>query len=93
MLRKPKPEDLKLTIAINRVLDEMDEYGPTSPEYPKLVANLKELNTLKDNQKSSRRVSPDTLAQVLGTFAGIGLIVSYEHVHVVTSKAIGLLKK
>lgn len=93
MLRKPKPEDLKLTLAINSVLDEMDVYGPTSPEYPALIAHLKELNTLKETQKSSRRVSPDQMAQVLGTFAGVALIVSYEHVHVVTSKALTLLKK
>lgn len=93
MLRKPTTEDLKLTIAINSVLDEMDRIGPEAEKYPNLIANLKELTDLQDNKKSRRRVSPDTMAQVLGTFAGIGLIVSYEHMHVFASKAVLLLKK
>lgn len=93
MLRKPKAEDLKLTIAINRVLDDMDTYGPDSPEYPHLIAHLKELNEIKRSEKTVRRVSPDQMALIAGNLAGILFIVSYEHVHVVTSKALSLLVK
>lgn len=93
MLRKPKPEDLKLTNAINDVLDRMATVGPDTPEYPKLIVYLARLTEMKQNQKTARRVSPDQIALVLGNFAGIVFIVAYEHGHVLTSKALSLLVK
>lgn len=93
MLKKPKPEDLKLNNEINAVLDSMSVYGPDTPEYPKFIAHLRELNELRQNKKSARRVSPDTVALVLGNLGGILIVVAYEHVHVITSKGFNLLLK
>jgi hypothetical protein len=93
MLNKQKPEDLKLKNEINAVLDNMSTYGVDSPEYPRFIEHLNALNELKQNQKSARRVSPDQMALILGNLAGVIIIVGYEHLHVVTSKALSLLVK
>ena len=93
MLRKPKPEDLKLDNEINAVLDSMSVFGPDSPEYPHLIAHLDALNSLRHSKKTARRVSPDQMALVAGNLAGILVIVSYEHLHVITSKALNILVK
>lgn len=93
MIRQPKVEDLKLTLAINRVLDEMDVYGPDTPEYQQLITHLAALIELQDTKKSKRRVSPDTLAIVAGNLFGIVIIVSFEHTHALVSKATGFILK
>lgn len=72
---------------IKRVLDDMALYGPTAEEYPGLVTKLKELTEAKDVQVRKWKVSPDTLAIVLGNIAVVLVVVGYEHAHVVTSKA------
>lgn len=93
MLKKPKPEALKLNNEINAVLDSMSIYGPDSPEYAEHIRHLNALSDLKQKQKNAWKPSPDQIALVAGNFAGILIIVAYEHVHVVTSKAISLLVK
>ena len=93
MLKKPTPEDLKLNNEINAVLDSMSVYGPDSPEYAKLMGHLKELNELQHGRKTARKVSPDQMALVIGNLAGILAIISYEHLHVITSKALTTLVK
>lgn len=75
---------------IKRVLDEMEAYGPDSPEWPMLVDRLEELSKLKAEYRP-KRVNPDTRAIVLGNLAGILIIVAYEQKHVMTSKAVGFI--
>jgi hypothetical protein len=81
-----REEDRQLDVLINRVIDDMELYGPDSEEYPRLVETLKKLYKLKAQQKP-RRVSPDTVLIVLGNILGILVIVAYEEKHVITSKA------
>ena len=77
---------------IDRVLTEMNTYGPDSPEYEKLVRHLERLKDMKANERQHFVVSPDTIALVLGNLAGILIIVAYEQKHVMTSKAMGFIK-
>ena len=93
MLKKPRPEVLKLNNEINAVLESMSLYGPDSPEYAEFIRHLNALNELKQKQKAAWRPSPDQMALVIGNFAGILVIVGYEHLHVVASKALPLLVK
>lgn len=93
MLKKPKPEDLKLNNEINAVLNSMSVYGPDDPQYAKLMGHLKALNELQHSRKTARKVSPDQMALVIGNLAGVFAIISYEHLHVITSKALSLLVK
>lgn len=71
---------------IQRVVDDMAMFGPTSEEYPQLLENLERLTKLKDGEKPER-VSRDTIAVVAGNIIGILVIVAYEQKHVMTSKA------
>ena len=87
-----KIERTNLSIAINRLLTEMDTYGPDSPEYPALVAHLKTLTKIR-KAKPSYRVDPNTMALVAGNLLGILVIVAYEQKHVMVSKAKDLLLK
>jgi hypothetical protein len=87
-----KAEDTAFSTAINRLLLEMETYGPDSPEYQKFIAQLDRLMTLRKND-SSRRVSPDTLALVIGNLLGIVVIVAYEQKHVMVSKATSFILK
>ena len=66
----------------------MNMYGPDTEEYPRLMDNLERLVRLKEIKP---RVSPDTMAIVVGNLFGILIIVAYEQKHVMVSKALGFL--
>lgn len=90
---KTSAEPTKLDEEIIRLLTIMEEETPDSDEYSKTADQLIKLMKLREEISSKRRVSPDTLAVVLGNIAGIGLILSYERAHVITSKALGFVMK
>ncbi len=71
---------------IASVLNEMNEMGVDSEDYPKLLTYLERLNELKVKERREP-VSRDTVASVVGNLMGILLIVAYEQKHVMTSKA------
>lgn len=77
---------------IAAVLSEMNTYGPDSPEYPTLLANLERLSSMKNSNKNIMRISPDTLAIVGGNLLGILIIVAYEQTHPMTSKSLNFIK-
>jgi hypothetical protein len=81
---KPSPLDKQIA----SVLNDMDEYGPDSPEYPKLLKHLDKLYKMKARDRR-QHVSPDTLANVAGTLLSVLIIVGYERAHVMASKALG----
>lgn len=88
----PEPLDEKsgLEKAIDEVFREMATRSSDSDEYAKMVDQLSKLYSLKETPK---RVSPDTLAIVVGNLAGIILIVGHERMNVVTSKALSFVLK
>ena len=77
---------------IDRVLTEMNTYGPDSPEFDKQLALSGKTPRSEGKERQHHRVSPDTIALVLGNLAGILIIVAYEQKHVMTSKAMGFIK-
>jgi len=77
---------------IDRVIDEMSKLKPESKEYSTMSENLVKLNTLKDTEKSCK-VKPDTKWLVGGNLIGLGLILGYEKINIITSKAMGYLIK
>lgn len=87
--RKPD-EDSGLKTAIETVYSEMASYGSESDEYSKMVDQLSKLYSLK---VIPTRISPDTLAIVIGNLLGIILIVGHERTHIVTSKALNFVLK
>ena len=93
MLRKPKPEDLKLNNEINAVLDSMSIYGPDAPEYPALLTHLEKLQDLQKARRAHWKPSADQVLITGGSFASVIVIVAYEHLHVITSKALPIFVK
>jgi len=80
--RKPK-EPSTLEVTIEAALEALD---PHDPDYSKNVKTVERLYKLKEVDPS-RRVSPDTLAIVLGNLLGIALIITHERSHILTTKA------
>lgn len=80
----------KLDEPIRRVLEEMDVLGANSEEYQRHLDNLERLVKLQSEERGSR-ISPDTLAVVVGNLLGILTIVAYEQKHVMVSKGLGLI--
>lgn len=84
MFEVRKSADAELKTAIENVYSEMAGSDSHTTEYAKSVDQLIKLYSLKQEPK---RVSPDTLAIVLGNIIVAILIVGHERAHIVTSKA------
>lgn len=85
-----KPDALQ--IAIDEALAQLSGIDVDSDRYNEKMAKINELYKLKE-KNTPKRVSPDTMAIVIGNLAGIALILGYERAHVVTSKALGFVIK
>lgn len=90
--KKQKNEPTILDGPIQRVLDDMETYGPDSEEFPALVSYLERLMHLKA-EKRREPVSWDTIAIIGGNLLGILIVVSYERNHAMVSKALTFILK
>jgi len=77
--------------AIDQVIREMENETADSAEFAKMNKQLVKLYKLQAQTK--KRISPDTLAVVVGNLAGIMIIVNHERAHVMTSKAVQFILK
>jgi len=94
MLKKKQQEPTALDQAIDTVLSRMQYVEPESDEYGTLVSRLDKLHSMKIAQKDNRqKVSADALIAAGASILGIILIIGYERVNVVTSKALGFVAK
>lgn len=87
-----KDEAPTLQGQIDEVLLEMGSHKTYTEEYDKLLNQLERLYKLQAPEKA-RRISPDAIVAVVGNLAGIVMILNFERVHVVTSKALGFVLK
>lgn len=87
-----KKEPTKLEKAIDDLLDDMDTVTGDSDEYTKMAENLVRLTKIV-SEKTKIQISPDTVLAVAGNLAGILLILNYERVNVVATKALGFVHK
>lgn len=91
-LKRSKKEPSDLEKAIAELYSDLQSYPSDSPEYDRISNQLKKLTKLKTTEVK-RRVSPDTLALILGNAAVALIVVGYESKHVVTSKVGSFLMK
>lgn len=95
MITQPAKENTNLE-NLEKTIDElmlkMKNYEPTTPEYVQMADQLEKLYKLKEID-SKKRVSPDVLANICASLAGIFMILTYEHGRVVTSKALNFVPK
>jgi hypothetical protein len=85
-----KPDLLKE--AIDKAALELMDCEPGTEEYAKVLGQLEKLIKMNDI-KSPSKVSRDTLVLAMTNIAGIVLVLHYEHARIVTSKALGFIKK
>lgn len=91
MFTRKSTDNAALDIVLNELALEMKTLSAETDEYATMVDHMERLHKLKN--ESSRRVSPDVMATIIANLAGIGIIVGYEHVHPVTSKALAFVMK
>jgi hypothetical protein len=91
MFNNNKNKSLELDEAIQRVHDRMKYEEIDSEEYATLLQRLDKLHSIKE--ANTKRISPDTLLIVGGNLLGIVLILGYERVNVVASKALSFVMK
>lgn len=77
---------------IDNVLKFMEKYEPNSEEYSAAADNLKDLCEAR-SKKASRFIEIDTIILACTNILGIVLILNYEQIHVITTKAIGFVVK
>jgi len=84
-------ESSDLDEAIIKLKLELETYGPGDPEWDTHLDRLERLIELRSKTMPRTRISPDTMAMVVGNLLGILIIVGYEHSHVMVSKASGFI--
>jgi len=76
---------------IKRVFEELDKIVDVkSDAYKELIATLESLVSIN---KKSLKISPETIALGVVNLAGILLVLNFERVGVVTSRALNFIKK
>lgn len=85
---KKKPSDLD--DALSEIYSEMKGFTADSDEYCKMTDQLLKLHSMKTVDRS-HRISADTIATITANVAGIVLILHYERIHVLTSKALNFV--
>lgn len=88
----PKAEPHPLDAEIKSVLEQMRVLEANDKIYAEMLGNLSELCSARALIKPSGP-SADAVLTVAGSLIGIGLMLSYEHFHPITSKAIGFILK
>lgn len=94
MFNKKNPVNYPgLDEAIELAIAELKLHDPNTKEYAETVTQIERLNALKTSGQKSDSFSKDGILAVAGNLLGIGLILSYEHIHPITSKALGFVTK
>jgi hypothetical protein len=90
--RSKKQEHEKLTNVVDKLSDQMLEYGPDTPEFEEALNRAEKVNKVRNASSGfARGITPDTAVLALANVAGIVIIVGWESRNVVTSFATKLL--
>jgi len=83
--------ETKLEKALDRALRELETHEVDSDKYAAVLDRVAKLHKLKEEEKSSARVKPDTLVHAGANLLGILMIIRHENINVITSRAMSLL--
>lgn len=78
-------------IVIDKLYSYLKDQPVTDDKYADVIENLIKLQKLKDASPS--RISADAKIGLAANLAGILAIIGYERIHVITTKALGLVTK
>lgn len=85
-----KDKRTELEKEIDDVIHQMNEWSAETEQYSKMADQLLKLYEAKSHERQ-RQVSADTLAVIAGNLIGIGLILNFEKLDIITSKALGFV--
>ena len=91
MFTNRKQTNSEIDTALVSAYTALHNAEETSREYAHILDQIVKLERLKD--ESSSRVTADTLALIGANLAGIILIISHEHAHVIATKAMSMVPR
>ena len=92
-----KKEDKRtgLEKEIDRLSETLSYTDMDTDEYDDIVSKIERLTSIKEKLEKAKvnedKVSKDTLVVVAGNLLGIGLILGYERINIITSKALNFV--
>lgn len=94
MFKLPKRSLTKteLEVARTKALTELSGYVADSEEYKKIMKHVKTLSDLIDAEKHEK-LSPNTVAVILGNLGVAGIIIWFEREHPLSTKVFPFLAK
>jgi hypothetical protein len=90
---KKTPDQTQLDEAIDDLYSDLKGRDAHSKEYGVVAEQLKKLTELKASLTAKSKVDANTVALIAANLIGIILILHYEKVNVVTSKALSFVGK
>lgn len=85
--KKPNTDDIMRMVYL-----KLQAAEPGTQEFNDLLDNLNALNKIKST-KDENKVSADAIVGAVSSILGILAVLNYERIHVVTSKAFGMIPK
>jgi len=77
---------------IQAVEEQLERLGPADPIYAGVADNLARLYKMRD-LKWHHKVDPNTVVTTVGSLAGIVLILNFERLGIISSKAMIFIKR
>lgn len=93
MLKNKTNTDARPDELINLIVARMATTSPETTEFAAMADQLTKIYAIKTANKAPEGLNLETIVSVVGNLIGIGMIVSHEHTHVLTSKALGFVMK
>lgn len=94
LFKKKTPTQTNTQELIDNAKAQLDMFDAASDDYLKVLTNIERLQKLQSLERTTGfHVSADTIAAGAFSLAGILIIVSYEHLHPMLSKAVGFVPK
>lgn len=90
-LKRPVPKT-ELQVVRTLAIAQLDGHKPDSDEYKKIMKHIAELSKLIDAEKPEK-LSPNTIAVVLGNLGIAGLVLWHERDNVLNTKLFSFLGK
>lgn len=78
---------------IAKLISELEGITPSTDEYEAIVNQIVKLDAMTNHKVKPSVISKDALVAVGGNLAGILLILNYEKIGAVTTKALGFVLK
>lgn len=77
---------------IDKLVLELETHEPTSTEFGTIVERLSKLHKIQEDRKPES-INPNTVLTIGANLAGILMIINYEHLGVISTKAMSFIPK